>query len=242
MTITLLLYRTENPENLGSIARAAANFGFADIILIEPQCGITERTRNFAKHAQQTLDRMRIANAGVLREFDILIATHGRIGKAYNLVRAPITPRQLAGRLEELDKRAKIGILFGPESEGLSRGMLASADIVLAIPTSPEYPSMNLAQSVTVVLYELSMISGQDNIASPYSPMSRQEHDALFRRIDETLAMLPFTTEPQRKTQRLLWQRIVGKSLLTKRECFALIGFLKSIQRHREMPGRRKKG
>lgn len=239
MAVTLLLYRTENPENLGSIARSAANFGFDDIILIEPQCEITERARNFAKHAQQTLDRMRIADRSVLQEFDIIVATHGRAGKAYNLVRAPITPRQLADR-QELGN-ARVGILFGPESEGLSLEMLGAADIVLAIPTSPEYPSMNLAQSVTIVLYELSLLPERHTILSAYTPMSEQERAALSALIDETLALLPFTTEPQRETQRLLWRRIIGKSFLTKRECFALMGFLKSIRRYRENPARGQK-
>jgi tRNA/rRNA methyltransferase len=231
MPITLILYQTENSENLGSIARAASNFDFHDILLIDPKCDITSKSRWLAKHGLPTLEGMKIAQPSVLKEFDILVATHGRNSTGYNLVRAPITPRDVSERLAEIDlEKTKIGILFGPEGEGLSKAMLSSAHIVCAIPTSRDNPSMNLAQSVTVFLYELSMLTGRQNkITLPYRPMNREEHDALLRNIDETIDAMHWKTTKSKETQRIVWRHMVGRSFLTKRECFALMGYLKSV-------------
>ena len=233
MGITIILYQTEHPENIGSIARAATNFDFHDIVLVDPKCSVNERSRRLAKHGKRTLESIRTADEGILGSFDILVATQGRASTGYNLVRAPITPRQLAERINGSPKTG-VGIVFGPEGEGLPKDILRRADVVLAIPTSRDYPSMNLAQAVTVVLYELSMMRGEENkITLPYRPMGREEHAALLKLIDDTLDTMHFRTESQRETQRLMWRRMVGRSFMTRRECAALMGFLKGVKHRR---------
>jgi TrmH family RNA methyltransferase len=236
MAISLILYRTENSENLGSIARAASNFDFHDILLVEPKCEITEKSRWLAKHGLPTLEEMRIADVSVLKEFDVLIATQGRTSTAYNMARAPVTPRQLRERLAELDlSNTRVGILFGPEGEGLSLEMISNADFALAIPTSRDNPSMNLAQSVTVILYELSLLRGVENkITLPYRPMNKREHDALLAIINGVLESMDFKTADQKETQRLVWRRMVGRSFLTKRECYAVMGFFRNVQHNQD--------
>jgi TrmH family RNA methyltransferase len=233
MKITLLLYQTENPENLGSIARAASNFDFTDIILIDPKCNVTAKSRWLAKHGAPTLDAMRVADSAVLNEFDLLVATSGVEATALNMYRAPITPRDLGERLREEYERGstrRVGVLFGPEGMGLSKDLLARADIVLSIPTSRDNPSMNLAQSVTIILYELSLIRGvQNKITLPYHPMNQHERDALHKAIDETLAKMHFKTNKQRETQRIVWRHALGRAFLTRREYRALMGYFKKV-------------
>jgi TrmH family RNA methyltransferase len=239
MPITFILYQTENAENLGSIARAASNFDFSDILLIDPKCRVSERSRWLAKHGLPTLESMRVVDEKVLEDFDILVMTHGRNATGHNLVRTPITPRELRERLAEIDlEHTKVGLLFGPEGEGLPVGLLERADIVCAIPTSRDNPSMNLAQSVTVFLYELSMLRGKENkITLAYRPMGKTEHDALLRVIDNTLDTMRFKTPSAKDAQRILWRRIVGRSFLTKKESKALLGFLKGMQHRNDVIG-----
>jgi tRNA/rRNA methyltransferase len=230
MPITLILHQTENPENLGSIARAASNFDFPDILLVDPKCEITEKSKWLAKHGLPTLENMKIGTMEDLERFDVLVATQGRNSTGYNLVRAPISPRELAERVKEVDETAEIGILFGAEGEGLPMDVLRNADIILSIPTSRDNPSMNLSQSVVIVLYELSMIRGKENkITLPYRPMNRQENDALLRLVDTTLDQMHWKTPKMKETQRLVWRRMIGRSFLTKRECFSLMGYLKKV-------------
>jgi len=235
MPLTILLYQTENPENLGSIARAASNFDFHDILLLDPKCNIEAKSRWLAKHGQETLNKMRVIKAedvdATLAGFDTIVATQGKNSTGYNLVRSPTTPRQLADRLGEIDMgKTKVGILFGPEGDGLSPEMLSVADIILAIPTSRDNPSMNLSQSVVVVLYELSLLRGVENkITLPYRPMNRHEHDALLKTVDDTLAQMDWKNPKQIETQRLVWRRMIGRSFMTKREHAAIMGYLKNV-------------
>jgi TrmH family RNA methyltransferase len=239
--ITLLLLNTENSENLGSIARAASNFDFDDILLVDPKCEVNEKSRWLAKHGLTTLEKMRIVSEDVLKDFDVLVATQGRNSTGYNLVRAPITPRELAERVKDIKQETKIGILFGPEGEGLSKEIIAKADIVLAIPTSRDNPSMNLAQSVVVVLYELSLLRGRENkITLPYRTINRFEHDALMELVDKTMAKMHFKTDKMRDTQRLVWRRMTSRSFLTKREYMAIMGYLKKIYFNYEEKRRKK--
>lgn len=232
MTLTIILYRTENSENLGSIARAASNFGFDDIILIEPQCDVDGKSRNLAKHAQPTLDAMRREPASVLDTFDTLIMTHGRAADEYNMVRAPMTPRELCDRLRETGwKHRKVGIVFGPEGEGLPAGMLRRADIVVTIPTVPRNPSMNLAQSVTVLLYELSVLRGEGGmITEKYKPSTAKDREVILALADACLDQMAWPNPKRKETQRLVWRRMVGRAMLTRREAATVMGFLKRVR------------
>jgi tRNA/rRNA methyltransferase len=130
----------------------------------------------------------------------------------------------------DLRSPRRVGILFGPEADGLPRDMIVQADIVLSIPTSRTNPSMNLAQSVVVVLYELSLIRGQENkITLPYRPMNRDETDALHALVEETFTKMWWKTPRQKETQAMVWRRMIGRSFLTKREYMALMGYLKKV-------------
>ena len=232
MPITIILYRTENSENLGSIARAASNFGFDDIILIEPQCDVDGKSRNLAKHGQPTLNAMRREPVSVLDAFDTLIMTHGRASDEYNMVRAPMTPRQLSERLLETGwSQRKIGIVFGPEGEGLLPDMLRRADIAVAIPTVPKNPSMNLAQSVTVILYELSLLGGKrGKITEKFKPSTALDRDIVLKLADECLDQMTWPNPKRKETQRLIWRRMIGRAMLTRREAATVMGFLKRVR------------
>ncbi len=231
MSITLILYQVENADNLGSIARAASNFDFHDILLIDPKCKVSEKSRWLAKHGLPTLEKMRIAEASILDEFDIIVATHGRNSTALNVVRAPITPRELSEKLRELDfEHIKVGILFGPEGEGLTKEMLSRSQIVCSIPTSRDNPSMNLAQSVTVLLYELSMLTGRQNkITLSHRPMNKSEHNALILAVNSTIDNLTWKTNLSNETQKIVWTHFVGKSMLTKQEGMVVMGYMKNV-------------
>jgi tRNA/rRNA methyltransferase len=231
MPISLLFYQTENPDNLGSIARVAANFDFEDIYLVDPKCKVTEKSRWLAKHGLPTLEKMQIVKEDILEQFDFIVATQGKNSTGYNLVRSPIIPSELVVRLKEIDlKKTKVGILFGPEGEGLDKPMLSKANIVVAIPTSRSNPSMNLSHSVAVILYEISQLTGRQNkITLPYRPMNRIEHEILLKMVDKTLDGMRWRNPKMKETQKLMWRRMIGRSFLTKREAYALMGYLKHV-------------
>ncbi|MCZ7372821.1 MAG: RNA methyltransferase, partial [Candidatus Methanoperedens sp.] len=92
------------------------------------------------------------------------------------------------------------------------------------IPTSKEYPSMNLSHAVAVVLYELSDISSGERYLADHSDI-----ELLYGHIDEVLADIEYKEHKEGKT-KLMLRRILGRAELTGREVQTLRGVLRRIQ------------
>ncbi len=231
--VTIILAEPEHPGNIGSVCRAMANFGFEDLVLINPKCDPkSQDAKNLAKHAQHILANARVTGWDVLKEYAVVAATAGVPTTDYNLPRSPISPEQGAQKLASVKasqtkgrEHAGAALLFGRESSGLHNDELARADFVITIPTTRKFPSMNLAQSVTVMLYVLA----QQTPIEKFTPMPAHEKEILLEKFDTLLDELRFPTVGQRATQKKLWRSIVGRSLLTRREAFALFGFLSAL-------------
>src|SRR3989338_3888433 len=106
--IKVALLRPEHPGNIGSIARVMKNFGYHQLLLIDPQCNhLNIEARNLAKHAQDILENVKILHS--LHELDgIIVGTTAQVGTDYNLPRTPLLPK-------ELQEYSGLILLFGPE-------------------------------------------------------------------------------------------------------------------------------
>ena len=93
--ISVVLIEPENQGNIGAVARAMKNFGFSDLILINPKCRIGKEAKNRAKHSQEILNKIKIKNKDYLKNFDYLIGTTARLGTDYNIPRSPLYPDEL---------------------------------------------------------------------------------------------------------------------------------------------------
>ncbi len=217
--IKVVLIEPKIQGNLGAIARAMKNFGFKDLILVNPKCKIGQEARKRAKHANDILD-----NAKVLKNWpklDYLIATSGKTGRDYNIPRNPVTPKELK---KILPTQGNIGLVFGREDKGLTNEELAKCDFMVKIPANNEYPIMNLSQAVVVMLYELS------NLDLNVTPISDAEKKQLTKMLNYVLNNMDFSTKEKKQTQRLVWKKLIGKSFMSKREAYALMGFFKKLK------------
>lgn len=225
--ISIILIEPEWASNVGAVARVMGNFGFKDLVIVNPECKIDDiEALKRAKHAVNILKKAKIVNFSHLKKFDYLIATTSKLGTDYNISRTPLTPEQLS---KKLPKNKKIGIVFGREGEGLHNDEIKECDFVVAIPSSKKYPALNISHAVAVILYELSK-SNKDRIGN-FTAISKKEKDNLLKLINEVIDSLQFSTKEKKETQRLIWKRILGKSFLSKREAFALFGFFRKINR-----------
>lgn len=225
--ISVVLIEPENSGNIGAIARAMDNFGFEKLIIVNPKCNpVDEEAKKRAKHSQKILANAIISDKRILKKFDCRIATTSQLGTDFNLTRTPITPEQLK---EIISLKSRIALIFGREGEGLHNEEIEECDFVVAIPTSKEYPTMNLSHAVSVVLYELSKKSLNMKIGDHIKPISCAEKEQIIKMLEQALKKLSFTKESKRETQRKLWKRLVSKAFLTKREAYALMGFLRKI-------------
>lgn len=223
--VSVILVGAEHPGNVGAVARAMHNFGFEKLVLIAPQCDhLCEEARNRAKWAQEILENVVIGDLKLLDDFDLLIATSARTGTDYNLPRTPLLPDELV-----LQSSGKIGILFGRESSGLTNDEIAKADYLVTIPTAKN-KSLNVSHAVAVILYELSKSEHATAVKQKYPLANARQKEELRKLIDDVLAQMTFATPHKAKTQKLLWQRLVGTAHLTGREAQALLGFFKKIK------------
>ncbi|MBD3209606.1 RNA methyltransferase [Candidatus Woesearchaeota archaeon] len=230
MTVNVILVRPEHPGNIGAVARTMANFGFQQLVLVEPAAAPQdEEAVKRAKHGNRILKAARTVPALADAGCSWLIATSGKLGSDENIPRLPLQPWQLAGRIASSEQ--PVGIVFGPESQGLSNEELELCDAFLSIPTHNAYPVLNLSHAVSIILYELSI--ARQGKSTPFKPLGDKHKQVLLGLIDKAVEALPFQTIDKRETQKKVWHRMIGKSFLTSREGFALMGFFKKVLKRR---------
>ncbi|MFQ5474875.1 MAG: RNA methyltransferase [Candidatus Nanoarchaeia archaeon] len=229
--INIVLMEPEHPGNLGAVARSMKNFGFSDLVVVDPKCHInSQEAKNRAKHAQEVLANIKTISKDDLKQFDYVIGTTSKVGRDYNIPRSPISPEELA---EKIDFEKNIAILIGRESDGLHNDEIQRCDFVVAIPSSKEYPALNIGHATTIILYELfkkkSKELGKEAIGENITAISQAEKGQILKMVDSILDRMEFATPKDKETQQKVWKRLVGKSFMTKREAYALMGFLRKL-------------
>jgi tRNA/rRNA methyltransferase len=225
LTFRIVLVEPLHSGNVGSVARVMKNFGFGELVLLNP-CVLDMRARVMAVHAYDIIENARIELSlkGALAGSSVIIGTTGLAGTTENEhVRMPaLAPRKLKEKLT--GKSGVVSLLFGRENDGLRNDELELCHILVNIPTSPDYPSMNLSHAVAVILYELSDICGGENHLADHFDI-----ELLYEHIEEVLSDIEYKEHKTNKTQLML-QRILGRAELTGREVQTLRGVLRRIQ------------
>jgi len=227
--ISIILIEPENSGNLGSVARVMANFGVKNLVLINPRCKINEQSRRFAKNAQKILDKAKVNGFNILGRYDYLVGTTAKLGNDYNIPRSPMTPMQLAQKIKAIKKK-KVAIILGRESDGLRNNEVKLCDFMVTIPTSRNYKAMNISHSLGVILYEIFKEQNTKETLKPYAPMGAKDKEQVLKLLKQAMKQMDFSTDKKRQTQLKVWKRMITKSFMTKREAFALMGFLKKIK------------
>ncbi len=225
LTFRILLVEPLFSGNVGSVARVMKNFGFHELVLMNP-CELDEKARWMSVHAHEIIENARIEFSlkDALAGSNIIVGMTGLPGKTDNKhMRLPaISPRKLKDKLT--GKSGIVTLIFGREDHGLNNEELECCDIIVTIPTSEEYASMNLSHAVGVVLYELSDIESGDTYFAHHSDI-----ELLYGHLDDVLTEIEYKEYKIGKTQLML-HRILGRAELTGREVQTLRGLLRRIQ------------
>ncbi|AEJ60431.1 tRNA/rRNA methyltransferase (SpoU) [Spirochaeta thermophila DSM 6578] len=156
--VRVILVEPEGAENVGMVARAMANMGRERLVLVRPACDhLSPPAQRYAVHAESILEGARVCEtlAEALDGVDLRVAVTRRHGQ-YRMpdLYLPEFPAFLA----EFTGR-EVALVFGRERTGLTSEEVQACDLILTIPSSGSCPSLNLAQAVMVVLYELMRAS-----------------------------------------------------------------------------------
>lgn len=173
--LAVVLFRPKFSENVGSTARAMANMGCSDLVVVAPQEWDEGRARALATaKGQDILDRMTVVDdlASALAPFEAVYGTTARTGGWRKGLLSPETAALRA--VEGLRAGARVAVLFGPEDKGLTNDETKVCSRLLTIPTSEEASSLNLAQAVLIILYEFRKAATAKPVR-PHAPGVRDE-------------------------------------------------------------------
>ena len=191
--ITIVLQRPRFPENIGAAARAMRNMGIRRMIVVEPENYELSRVLKMATHvAADVVQEIRIAQdlRAALSPFHMVVGTTARLGGEREVVQSP---SRIAGRLVSLSRENTIAIVFGPEDRGLSNEDLRLCHELVNIPTD-EFSSLNLAQAVMVICYELYTAGGGGPLTEPNTPRlaTRHELDGMYDQLRDILVRINY--------------------------------------------------
>lgn len=152
--VEVVLVRPARPANVAAACRAMKNMGLGVLRIVEPPPGLADpEVRSLAYGAWEVLDGARTAASllEAVSDATLVAGTSGRpLPDAW-------TPRRLAREGGERARGGRISLVFGPERTGLTNQELDLCHLRIHIPTSAEHSSLNLAQAVLVLAYELHL-------------------------------------------------------------------------------------
>lgn len=238
----IILCEPQLGENIGTTARAMANFGLWDLRLVNPRDGWpNERAVAAASRADHVISRVRVfeTTAAAIADLSLVFATTAR---RRDLQKPVLGPEQAAQRLiSHIGSGRGAGLLFGRERWGLYNEEVALADAIVTLPVEAAFASLNIAQAVLVLAYEWRRQSDLGT-ALPFGDMpadlaTKEELLGLFMHLEEALDRAGFFTAPdKRPTVVNNLRAMLSRGNLSAQEVRTLRGVISSIDRKHERP------
>jgi tRNA/rRNA methyltransferase len=233
-----VLVRTKAAGNIGAAARALANMGFGDLRLVAPDATADRVASEMAVHGREILRRAATYPdlGAALRDRIVSIGTTRRPGP-YRRGAQPL--REAMGELVRLNADARIAFVFGPEDHGLSNDDLRYCNRLITIPTAAEYSSINLAQSVMLVAYELFVARSLDGDSRGisgskgdplFAPARVTEVEMMLERLEKALIAIGFLDAAGVERIGFALRGLFGRAGLNARELDILNGIAHQVE------------
>jgi tRNA/rRNA methyltransferase len=193
--VTVVLQRPRYPENIGAAVRAALNMGITRLSVVEPENWIPDRVHLLATHAaREAVEKVKRFEslAEAVADMHYVVGTTARKGRHRQTLHSP---RKLAKDLAAISRNNRIAVVFGPEDRGLSNEDLRLCHTVLTIPTA-DFASINLAQSVMIVCYELFTAHCKEPKVPIPRLAVRHELEGMYESLKEILVRISYI-QPQ---------------------------------------------
>ncbi len=250
-----VLVEPSHPGNVGAAARALKTMGFSRLVLVSPRVPHVQSDPEAIAMASGADDVL--ASAHVVPTLaDALSGVHWSIALTARLREygpPQWTPRAAAGAAREQAVRGEIALVFGNERTGLSNEDVERCSALAHIPANPAYSSLNLAQAVQVLAYELRTAYLSDGEATRATPAAAQvsagqgepvgaraasdEIESMYTHLESALVALEFLdpANPKKLMSRL--RRLFARSGLEREEVNIVRGIAKHILLKTKAPG-----
>ena len=237
--IRIVLVDTSHPGNIGASARAMKNMGLSSLVLVRPQSYPDPEAVARASGAADLLAGTRVETTidAAIADCGLVFGTSARGRSARHRV---LDARQAAIELVAAASARPVAVLFGGERNGLANEELAQCHALIRIPAAADYESLNLAQAVQIVCYEIHMATCAAVTAprqeAALEPATAREMAALHTHLDSVLEQVGFMHEGNAAQLGPRLQRLLVRAVPDDSEVRILRGLLAAIER-RIRPG-----
>ena len=229
----MVLVRPSLPDNIGAAARVVRNMGLGRLIVIRPKVWNLEKMLSLAVRLGREVILSEMELATTLEEglqgFGFVVGTSSRLGR-FRQPSGP--PRQVMTEAAGLLAQNPLALVFGPEKDGLTNDEVMLCQRLVQIPAAPKAASLNLAQAVMIVAYELRLAlldaCREERAASPRLAPSG-EIEGMYRHLDKTMTLI----DPQGHLNRRVWleafRRLLDRTHLKPHEVKLIRGMCRKI-------------
>jgi TrmH family RNA methyltransferase len=197
--------------------------GFAHLILIDAP-PVSDEARALAYGAWDVLDAAQTAPSlsAAVSDCTVVAATSGRAEED------TLTPRQFAEALDRTAAGGPAAVVFGPEDNGLTTAERRLCHVTVRIPSAPEQPSLNLAQAVLVLAYELRM-AGDPKQAEPRERVGAAEFESAIGTLRAALVEIGYLNRANPHAIMAELRDLIWRGAPSTREIALLRGLARQI-------------
>lgn len=231
--IRIVLSHTSHPGNIGATARAMKTMGLSRLVLVNPRHFPDAQAEAMAAGATDVLERAQVCASLEEALVGTTFAT-ALTARRRGLAVEPLWVREAAGELAELAGKSEVAVVFGNETAGLSNEEVSLCMRWAKIPSDPEWSSLNLAQAVQVICYELRMAAVDAGAPPPINdaglPADHAEVEGLMAHLERAAVGSGFLDPAQPKRLMPRMRRLFSRARLEKEEVAILRGMLSAFE------------
>jgi len=224
--IRFVLCRPSHPGNIGAAARAMKTMGLSDLRLVAPERFPAKEAQWMATHAGDVLENATV-HENLLDSIKDCVASFALSARGREWSPQVLDVRTAAAQATQID--GPVAFVFGNETAGLTNDEMFACQHLVHIPASREFSSLNLAQAVQVVAYEVRMCL---DVAIPFSRSEKlatvEDLEGLYAHLEEAAVASGFMAPASRLRER--WRRLFSRvPALEREEVNILRGLLKAL-------------
>jgi tRNA/rRNA methyltransferase len=224
--IRIVLCRPSHPGNIGAAARAMKTMGLTDLRLVAPERFPAPEAAWMATNAVDVLENARL-HSTLDESIKDCVAAFAMSARGREWSPQALDVRSAAARAREVG--GPVAFVFGNEQAGLTNDEMFACQYLVHIPANADFSSLNLAQAVQVVAYELHMAV---DVAIPFARVEKQatvdDREGLYAHLEEAAIKSGFLTQTSRLRER--FRRLFSRVPALEREEVNIIrGLLKAL-------------
>jgi len=226
--ITVVLVNPQDARNVGATCRAMKTMGVRALRVVGAPGLDRDRAAVTAVHAADLLDEAEYLPTlpEAVRDAVLVAGVTRRRGKRRKYL--SLTPEQLADRVAALGS-GTVAVVFGNEASGLSDEELSVCHVAVHIPSSPQFPSLNLSHAVQVVAYQLYRRLEAPGRRGGFRPIAQEKLDILLTEALDSLQHIGFFSQGSREEMGVFLRDILARAALARREAERLAVVFRKI-------------